>query len=67
MNNTQDTEDASNTTGRTYELDCTACSFEAVIEGDLDDAYDLIEEHEGKYEDGEQDHFVDLVTRGYEA
>ena len=67
MNNTQNTEKASNATGRTYKLDCTACSFETVVKGDLDDAYDLIEEHEGEYEASKQDHFVDLVTKDYEA
>lgn len=67
MNNTQDTTGASNTTERTYYLDCTSCSFEAVVNGDLDDAYDLIEEHEEAYEDSNDDHFVDLETNDYET
>lgn len=67
MNNTQDTKDASKAGDRTYRLDCTSCSFEAVVEGDLDDAYDLIEEHEEKYADREDDHFVDLETDEYRA
>ncbi|WP_232700498.1 hypothetical protein [Halobacterium wangiae] len=67
MNNTQGTENTSNGTERTYKLDCTACSFETVVEGDLDDAYDLIEEHEEKYETTKRNHFVDLVTKEYDA
>lgn len=67
MNNTQNTTDVSKPTEKTYQLDCTSCSFEAVVEGDLDDAYDLIEQHESAYEDSDDDHFVDLETTGYET
>lgn len=67
MNKTKDTTNASSVTEKTYKLDCTNCSFEAVVEGDLDDAYDLIEEHEEKYDDTGDNHFVDLETAGYDG
>lgn len=46
--------------GKTYQLDCTGCSFERTIEGDLDQAYDLIDDHEAKYDGVDERHFVNL-------
>lgn len=46
---------------RTYELDCIACQFEERIEGDVEDALELVEEHESIGNGRRSDHFVNLT------
>lgn len=49
------------TVTRTYELECVACQFEEEVEGDVEDALELVEEHESIGEDRVSDHFVNLT------
>lgn len=44
----------------TYRLNCTACSFEAVLDIDVDDVFDVIEDHQEEYEADRSEHFVDF-------
>lgn len=46
---------------RTYELDCVACQFQERVEGDVEDALDLVEEHEAVGNGEASDHFVNLT------
>jgi len=48
-------------TTRTYELTCTDCQFETVVEGSPFDALDVAESHEQVHGDVQSGHFVNLV------
>lgn len=46
---------------RTFQLTCTDCSFQAAVEGTVDDALDVAEDHqENRGDGGAIDHFVDF-------
>ena len=44
----------------TYQLDCTDCSFETVVDVEIDAVFDVIEEHREEYESDRSEHFVDF-------
>lgn len=46
----------------TYRLTCTDCTFERVmdVDVDVDDVYDVIEDHQSEYEADPADHFVNF-------
>lgn len=46
-----------------YLLECTDCSFEATVEGDLDDALEIADNHQEGNGVREGDHFVDFELR----
>lgn len=58
---TADASEASS--GRTYELTCTGCQFETVVEGDALEALDVAEAHEETHGTA-SGHFVNLVYVG---
>lgn len=49
-----------------YHLTCTACSFTTVVEGDFDEMFDRIEEHQADYGADPMDHFVEFERNGAE-
>lgn len=44
----------------TYRLNCTACSFETMLDIDVDDVFDVIEDHQEEHEADTSEHFVDF-------
>lgn len=44
----------------TYRLTCNDCSFEAVMDADVDEIFDVIEDHQAEYEADRDDHYVDF-------
>lgn len=66
MSMQSDTTGTTEETTKTYQLDCTGCSFEKIVEGDLDTAYDVIDRHEDEYDGLIEDHFVDMELLGYQ-
>ena len=43
-----------------FKLTCVDCSFSEEIEGNVDDAFDRIEEHQASYDTDRLDHFVEF-------
>lgn len=52
---------AGETVTRKYELDCVVCQFEERVEGDVEDALELVERHESIGNGQVSDHFVTLT------
>ncbi|WP_224449715.1 hypothetical protein [Haloprofundus salilacus] len=44
-----------------YELECTGCSFETTIAGDVDDVYDAIKGHQSNCGSEPMVHLVEFV------
>lgn len=44
----------------TFELECNDCSFEAEVEGTVDDALDVADDHREEYGTATATHFVDF-------
>lgn len=44
----------------TYELTCTDCAYEATVNGDVHDALDAANLHQGVHGDTAAEHFVDF-------
>ena len=44
----------------TYRLDCNDCDFERLIEVEIDELFDVIEDHREEYEADRSEHFVDF-------
>ena len=46
--------------GRAYELTCTDCAFTTMVEGDIDELYDVIEAHQDRMRNSPANHAVDF-------
>lgn len=44
----------------TFELTCNDCSFETAVEGTVEDALDVADDHREAYESETATHFVDF-------
>ena len=44
----------------TYRLTCNDCSFETELDVDVDELFDVIEEHRAEFETDRDDHYVDF-------
>ena len=44
----------------TYRLTCNDCSFETVMDVDVDAVFDVIDEHRDEYEADRSEHHVDF-------
>lgn len=45
-----------------YELACTDCSFTTVVEGSIDELFDVIESHQEAVDAHHADHFVNFES-----
>lgn len=52
------------TTGHTYKLSCTDCSFETTVRGDVFDVYDAIDDHQEPFTNTAVRHFVNFEVDG---
>lgn len=51
------------TNQRVYDLSCNDCRFERVVEGTIDDVFDVIENHHAAYRQGADLHIVNTELR----
>lgn len=52
------------TPSNTYKLWCVDCSFETTAEGDVFDALEVCDTHQGAHEDHASKHFVEFEIVG---
>lgn len=45
-----------------YELSCSDCSFTTIVEGDIDELFDVIESHQAEADGHYADHFVNFES-----